>query len=171
MDVRLVNPFVAATKNIFSVMAGMDISLLGTRAVQMLPHDPTLANAVVDLHGDSAEERGAVMLRFPTGVLFTIAAAFTQTSVTLEDAHDAIGELVNMVAGNAKRDLKSRRVGVSVPEIVSGDLSTGPLSRLSPWLMVCFSSSAGMFYLCASISAPRAQAPVMKSGGGRIAHA
>jgi CheY-specific phosphatase CheX len=153
MDVGLVNPFIIATKNIFTVMAGIDAAVVGTRAVCVLAHDPALVNAVVELRGDRAAVCGAVVLRFPPGAMFTIATAFTQTSVTLEDAHDAIGELANMVAGNANRDLKSRQVSVSVPEILAGDLSAGRLSRLSPWLMVCFTSSAGMFYLCASVDA------------------
>ena len=100
MDVRLVNPFVIAIQRVFE-------SMVHTKA---RIGKPTLCDDVQTLHdvsgviGFSGDAAGCVILSFPMDVACRIATAFAGIEIDEkhEDFADAIGELTNMVAGNAK---------------------------------------------------------------------
>ncbi len=142
MDVRFINPFLQATQNVFGTMVNTRVSLRSTMAVRGLVNDPNLVNAIVELHG---EAEGIVILRFPSDVVLAVAEAFAGDRVNKEDAHDAIGELANMVAGNAKQNLYGRFATLSIPRVVEGDISSVLYALCSPWLTISFSSGVGAF--------------------------
>ena len=60
---------------------------------------------------------------------------------------DAIGELANMVAGSAKRDLCGIRCGISLPTVVIGREHIFPHSRKAPRLVVPCKTVLGDFFL------------------------
>lgn len=128
-------------------MAGLEVSSVGMRAVQVLPHDGSLVNAVVDLSGDI---RGAVILRLSKSAVLPIASAFAHSSVSYDDAVDAVGEVANMITGNAKHHLYGRFASMSPPRVLTCDLSRTDLGKLSPWLILAFSTHVGEFYLSTS---------------------
>ncbi len=69
------------------------------------------------------------------------------SQVRENDAYDAVAELANMVAGNAKRDLKGRFDSTSVPRIVPAGSPLGLTCDLSPLLRIAFSIPVGDFFL------------------------
>lgn len=150
MDVRLINPFVTATERVFKMMVGCCVTPKPPQVMLALPPRLGAANAVISLSGGVS---GAVMLRFPSGAVLPVGMACVQSNVSLLDAYDAIGELANMVTGNAKRALSEQLVEISVPRIVVGDANLGEIAQLRPWLRVPFRCSIGSFSLFVSIQA------------------
>lgn len=148
MDVRVINPFVTATERVFEMMVGCRVSAEAPQAMASIPARKGVVNAVITLSGGAS---GAVLLRFPSGVVLPVGMAFLGGELSLGDAYDAIGELANMVTGSAKRDLSQRLVQISVPRIVVGDVDLGKTARLHPWLRVPFTGSVGTFSLYVSI--------------------
>ena len=80
-------------------------------------------SGIIGLAGDAT---GSVVLSFPSAVACKAASAFAGTEIAEghPDFADAIGELANMVAGNAKASLEGLRVSISLPSVVSGKQHT-----------------------------------------------
>jgi len=148
MDVRFINPFIQATNKVFGVMVNAPVAVVRTMAARTLPQDPDSVNAVVELHGDV---EGLVVLRFPSKIVYGVAQAFAGSSVDEVYAHDAIGELANMVAGNAKQDLYGRSASLSIPRVVVGDLTDLERTGDAPWLVISLSSRVGNFQLLVNL--------------------
>lgn len=148
MDVQVINPFLGATRRVFELMVGCNVDADTPHAYASLPDGEQMVNAVILIQGGVS---GAAMLRFPSKVVLPVGAAMSGGSVTLEDAHDAIGELANMVTGSAKIELARQMVRISTPTIAVGDKALGDVADLEPWLYVPFSASFGSFFLAASI--------------------
>ena len=149
MDVRLINPFIAATEHVFSMMAGCDVTSQPPRVLETLEYDTSMVYAVILMEGGA---EGAAVLRIPTSMALKVATAMAGQSIKVADAYDALGELVNMVTGNAKRDLSSRMVHISIPQIITGTDDLEPLKRLKPWLSVPFVAALGTFDLAISVT-------------------
>jgi len=153
VDVRLINPFIAATRSVFRVMGGSVVSPGQPRACTKLPIGPKTLNAVVTMEGGAT---GAVVLVFPARVVLRVATAFGGGNPSEADARDAVGEVANMVAGNAKRALGSRLVRISIPRLGRGDRSVEDVASLTAWICVPFTAPFGSFSLAASVATTEA---------------
>lgn len=145
MDVRYINPFVRSIKNVFTTMLKLDV------AVQK-PHVKTDARACADVSGVigfSGDATGCVVLSFPKEVACKFATQFAGMPITMEspDLVDAIGELANMVAGNAKKDFEGARISISLPSVVIGEDHVIGQSRMVPRLVIPCASPLGSFYV------------------------
>ncbi len=144
MDVRFINPFIAAIKNVFSTMVKTDVTI-GKPMIRPGDHRSADVSGVIGLSGDVA---GAVVLSFPKEVACRLASAFAGTELTVddEDFTDAIGELANMVAGNAKKDLSGFSVSISLPSVIVGAGHTVSQSaKAGPQLVIPCQSPFGPF--------------------------
>jgi chemotaxis protein CheX len=122
-------PFIEAAKNIFSTMAFCKIE----------PQKPVLKKdnmsrgditAVIGLSGDYEADgkqtpyRAMLVIAFPYQTYFKVASAMLSETYTTyhPDIQDLGGELVNMIMGNAKRDLKvlGYNSNMAIPSIVEG---------------------------------------------------
>ena len=118
VDINHVNPFLSATIETFSTM-------IGEKAV---PGKPSLEkgrgigydiSGVIGLTGDLI---GSVSLSFPEDTALNVISAFLGEEVKeLDyDAMDAVGELVNIIAGYAKKFLKGYSTSISLPSVIKG---------------------------------------------------
>lgn len=118
MDPEIISPFIKSTQNIFEMMLSMDVTL----------GEPTLKNNDEPSHdvsgiiGFTEGFEGSVVLSFPEATAFRLCSVFIGSEVNEpgEDLNDAIGELVNMIAGGAKAMFKADRVSISCPNVVYG---------------------------------------------------
>lgn len=145
MDVRYINPFIRAIKNVFSTM-------LKTEVAVQKPHVKTDARASADVSGVigfTGDATGCVVLSFPKEVACNAASTFAGLPITLEspDLVDAIGELANMVAGNAKKDFEGVRISISLPSVIIGEDHIVGQSRMVPRLVIPCNSPLGDFYV------------------------
>ncbi|MCH8148104.1 MAG: chemotaxis protein CheX [Planctomycetes bacterium] len=134
MDIRFINPFVASIQCVFETMVHTKVRVgkPRLRTDDSLVHD---ISAVVGFSGDAA---GCVVLSFSADVACRIASAFAGTKLAHDDPDfiDAIGELANMVAGNAKKDFEGLNVSISLPSVIAGTNHTVSHPAKTPFIVI-----------------------------------
>ncbi|MBU0509284.1 chemotaxis protein CheX [bacterium] len=126
LDVGYINPFVEATVNTLTQMAGMECERTGLDAS---------TNAVAHGHisgtmGLSGVAEGFVSVTFSTDLARTIVCRMLQIETGEEsedDIRDGVGEFMNMVAGAAKAELANTEHAfqLSLPQVILGPHSLG----------------------------------------------
>lgn len=163
MDVKLINPFISAVQHVFRTMVGSEVSI-GQPYVKEDAVGSADVSGVIGLSGDAT---GCVVLSYPTEVACKVASAFAGVEIDKdhEDFADAIGELTNMVAGNAKKDLHGLRIGISMPSVVVGEGHVISRSRAAPRLVIPCRVEQGRFQVEVALRVEKpAASPV---GAGR----
>jgi chemotaxis protein CheX len=118
MDPQYITPFIKSTKNVFSTMLNMQVTI----------NEPTVkigSPATYDVSGIigmSGDVVGSVVLSFPKETAERLVTAFCGMEFKSDspDFADAIGELVNMVSGSAKGMFVDKDVSISCPSVVIG---------------------------------------------------
>ena len=118
MDSNDILPFIKSTKNTFETMLQMPVEC---GAPELKKGDaPTFdVSAIIGMSGDV---EGSVILSFPQETARRVVAVFTGADApnNPEELADAVGELVNIVAGGAKAQFKGKNVSISCPSVVIG---------------------------------------------------
>ncbi len=143
MDVRFINPFILGIKNVFTTM--LDTQIFISKPC-LKEGDETNADfsAIIGFSGDVS---GSVALCFPVRTAVQIASKFAGTEMTQHDPDfaDALGELANMVAGQAKSKFQGVRVNISLPRVVAGRKLRLLGSYSTPVLLLPCDSALGRF--------------------------
>jgi chemotaxis protein CheX len=150
MDVKYINPFVVAIKNVFQTMIDVPFKL-GNPA---LKKDRTPAFEVSSIIGLSGQVSGCVVINLSTPVALQLVSALLGDEVTEinEDTIDAIGEIANMIAGNAKTDFPGENNAISVPSVVTGKHEVSYPSGL-PIIAIPCTTDAGQMVVEIAIKA------------------
>jgi chemotaxis protein CheX len=153
MDVRFVNPFVAAIKNVFSTMVGVEVTI-GKPHVRTEEFRSADVSGIIGLSGDAT---GAIVLSFPRVVACKVASMFAGAELgpEHEDFTDAIGELANMIAGNAKKDFGGLAVSISLPSVIVGAGHQVCQLKDSPQLVIPCQTPMGPFNVEVAMLAPK----------------
>ena len=118
VNVEYINPFLAAALDVFRVMLDCDMKR-GTPYLKGTVQPDHEISGVIGLTGKAI---GTVVLSLGR------EAAITATGVMLgekpteinADVIDAVGELTNMIAGNAKAALERLEMSISLPNVIVG---------------------------------------------------
>jgi len=118
MDPQYITPFIKSTKNVFSTMLNMPVTINE-------PSIKTASTATFDVSGIigmSGDVVGSVVLSFSKETAEKLVTAFCGMELPSDspDFADAIGELVNMVSGSAKGMFLDKDVSISCPSVVIG---------------------------------------------------
>jgi len=122
VDVQLINPFITATTDCLTQMAG-----LGPRRQRVfIKSDPKMHGDIAGIIGMSNGITGSCVVSFPLVLSRRIVARFlgeTEANLTSEMVNDGIGEVANMVAGGAKRLFANTpyRFDISTPTVIAGE--------------------------------------------------
>jgi chemotaxis protein CheX len=118
MDAKYINPFVVAAKKVFETMINVPFSL----GRPSLKNDKEVPHEISGIIGLSGNVSGCVVISLSREVAFELVSALIGEKVTAldDDCTDAIGEIANMIAGNAKTDFPSGNNAISVPSVVVG---------------------------------------------------
>lgn len=118
MDPSYIKPFVLAVKRVFETMITLPFSL-GKPTLKKGSEVPHEISSIIGLSGNVS---GSVVISLSQAVAFQLASALLGEEITElnEDCTDAIGEIANIIAGNAKTDFPSRDNAISVPSVVVG---------------------------------------------------
>jgi len=113
----LIAAFVKSTKNVLSTMVGIE-STIGKPIIKVAESPSYDVSGIV---GFTGEITGSVVVSFKEDCALGIVSAFTmeEYEVHTEDFADAVGELCNMIAGNAKKDF-GIEAGIGIPNVVVG---------------------------------------------------
>ncbi|MDR1030955.1 MAG: chemotaxis protein CheX [Treponema sp.] len=117
---KYIQPFVDVCKSVFKDFVGTELTEGRPYFADTSSVSEWDISAVIGLTG---EARGAVVISMKKELATTLTGMLTgseHTSVD-DDVIDAIGEIVNIIAGNVKKDLEEIfRLVISLPTIVQG---------------------------------------------------
>lgn len=118
MKAEHINPFLAATVNVFQTMLNCPL----TRGEPFLKGGTQPQFDVSGVIGLSGTAKGTVVLSFCREAALQAAGAMLgeRPDSINADVRDAIGELTNMIAGSAKAKLEEFALSVSLPTVITG---------------------------------------------------
>ena len=145
MDVNLINPFLAAAMHVLKTMAGIDAE----PGKPFVKKDDIAIGDVSAIIGITGAAQGSMALIFTEQCITEIASAlmgevFTELN---NDVRDAVGELTNMICGDARRRLAEGGIVLQagIPTIVGGKGHSITHIADGPRLAVPFSTLQGTF--------------------------
>ncbi len=120
MDVKFINPFVAATQTVFKTMLNIDL-LLGKPSLKQQRTTSADVTGIMSMVGD---KKGTIALCFKEkGALFVFNSLMgDNVSAISAEVVDAIGELTNIVSGQARKEFEKSDINLkaSIPMVVVG---------------------------------------------------
>lgn len=147
MNIRSITPFIEAVNGAFDQMFELQPRAL---TPYLAKKDEILDWDISGIIGIAGEARGLVVLSFPSSLAQELTSLLTGTIKTSmdDDVIDTVGEIVNIIAGNAKKGLEEFRLLISLPTIVQGShhqvtWPSGPI----PIITIPFSTARGHFSL------------------------
>jgi chemotaxis protein CheX len=143
MDVSYVNPFISATVNVFKTMLSTEI-MPGKPRIKSLPYPTYDISGIIGLSGNA---QGSIAISFPKILALKVVSKMLDSEIKVvgPELTDGIGELANIIAGNAKQGLTQYQLSISLPNVIIGkDHAIASQSGI-PTIVVPFVSPLGEF--------------------------
>ena len=154
INVDYINPFIEATINTFQTM----VNVVPTRDKVFLKGEGEEVYGVSGIIGLGGEATGAVVLNFPEAVAIAAVSRFVgeEVSTITSNVVDGVGELTNIIAGDAKNRLlqKGYKFEIGLPKMVTGRNYITAQNKSVPCIVISFTSDLGKF--CIEVSLKRA---------------
>lgn len=151
LNVDYINPFIEATVNTFSTMC----NVTPARDKVFLKGEGEEVYGVSGIIGLGGEAIGAVVLNFPEPVAIAVVSKFVgeEYSTITASVVDGVGELTNIIAGDAKNRLiqKGYKFEIGLPKMVTGRNYITAQNKSVPCIVVSFGSLIGKFCLEVSL--------------------
>ncbi len=162
MDVRFINPFILSIRKVFQTMLTTEVQVGKPKIITSRQEITADVSAVIGLSGDAV---GCVILSLPMQTAIGAASKFAGIEMTKDhpDFSDALGELANMVAGQAKSQLDGMHVSISLPSVIVGREHIVSQSRQWPRLQLPCDSPFGSFFVEVAMVVKREAAPAEPS--------
>ena len=120
MDVALINPFINATIKVLATMAQAEAEA----GKPYLKKDNIAKGDVSGLIGITGETNGTIAVTFDSGSILQIVSSMFGEDITEVNSEvaDAVGELTNMISGQARRKLEEegKLFEAAIPSVVTG---------------------------------------------------
>ncbi len=144
MKVEYINPFINSLVKTFDTLIHIDLEkgrpeLITSDALQA---DHSDISGIMSLSGKAT---GLVILSFSRMLALKTASAFVgeEYKVINEDVIDAVGELTNIISGNAKNELPQYELAITIPTVVEGLGHSIKLPRNLPFVKLPFKTKFG----------------------------
>lgn len=149
MKVEHINPFLQASINLFKIHLGVNV----TNESPYLNKDSQKLNEVSAIIGLAGETVGAVVLSFSRETAVRMVSKFANRSYLAlsKEVIDGVGELVNIIAGNAKKGLLNYRIEISLPGVITGNTYKIDWPKGVPVITIPFKSEIGDFSVNVSL--------------------
>ncbi|MDR3685285.1 MAG: chemotaxis protein CheX [Geothrix sp.] len=145
MNVAFINPFIESTLRSLEMMASIAAEKVGLSVKEDLITTYDIS-AIIGITGDTS---GSIILSFPVGVACRIASNMLMEEISSLDksVEDAIGEIGNIVVGDARRLLiqDGYSLSISVPTVVVGKGHKISRSGDVPCIAIPFRTAFGEF--------------------------
>lgn len=145
MDANLINPFINATTNVIGTMA-LVVCKVGK---PYLKKDDKAKGDVTGVIGITGDSNGTIAVTFDEGsILKIVSNMFGEEMKELNhEIADAVGELVNMISGQARRELEElgRMFHAAIPTVVSGKGHCVTHYTDGPKIAIPFTTDDGVF--------------------------
>lgn len=143
MDVRYINPFLNAAINVLKTMAFVDIA----PSRPYLKENHLAQGDVSGIIGLTGDVKGSLSVSFNLPMLQQIMRNMLGEGIeeVNNDVRDAVGELTNMISGDARRMLSEEGLNLqaAIPTIVAGKGHTIKHVIAGPVIVIPFSSQNG----------------------------
>jgi chemotaxis protein CheX len=147
---EFINPFLQATVNVISTMAMIE----PTAGKPYVKKDKIAIGDVSGVIGLTGASRGAIVLSFSEGAICKIVGSMlgVEYAAMDDDVKDAVGELTNMISGDARRRLAEKGIifEAGIPSIVSGPHHTIESVAKGPVVAIPFEVEGHKFVIEAS---------------------
>ena len=149
MKVKYINPFLNASVNLFKDYLGFKLQ----NGKPYVLTDPQNLSEVSGLIGLAGETVGAVVLSFSRETAFAIVSKMEGRTYNAlgTEVIDGVGELINIIAGNAKRELLEFRIEISLPGVITGTTYRIHWPEGIPVVCIPFESEVGPFSVNVSL--------------------
>ena len=149
MQVKYINPFLKASLNLFKEYLGLQVEA-GKPHVLDNPGTLYEVSGIIGLAGETV---GAVVLSFSRETSIKIVSTMEGRTYTAlgKEVIDGVGELINIIAGNAKQDLLEFRIEISLPGVITGETYRIHWPEGIPVVSIPFSSEVGPFSVNVSL--------------------
>ncbi len=151
MNVKYINPFVEATQEVLKTF--LQCEAKPEKPLIFNPEQDTYDRDISAIIGLAGEAMGLVIISFPKIVALKLVSRMLNKEIKIIDSDvvDIVGELVNIIAGNAKKGLEEYKIAISLPSIVEGQRHK--LSGISgvPMINIPFTTDYGRIDLIVSL--------------------
>ena len=145
MDVKLINPFIDATICVLETMAFIKV----TPGKPYVKRDNLAVGDVTGILGLTGIANGTIAVTFEERCILTIVSnMFGESMETLnDDIADAVGELTNMISGQARGGLEQmgKVFKAAIPSVVTGKNHSIRHYSDGPKIAIPFNTDAGDF--------------------------
>jgi chemotaxis protein CheX len=117
---QYIQPFIKVCKNVFQEFLGLELEAKLPYFMEKSEMTEWDVSGIIGLTG---EARGAVVISMREDLAIRLTSILTGAEHSGLDADvvDAVGEIINIIAGNSKQELEeSFRLVISLPTIVKG---------------------------------------------------
>lgn len=148
METKYIEPFIEATINIFKEFYSEELIL---KTPFLFDKNEDMGWDLSAVIGIAGETKGVITLSFPKELIIKLTEKLVGYPIKNldEDVIDSTGEVVNIIAGNAKKGLEQFRLVISLPSIVTGEdhKIAWPSNSNMPIVTIPFDTSLGSFHL------------------------
>jgi chemotaxis protein CheX len=147
MKVEIINSFLEATVSVIKTMASVDLA----------PGKPFIKKGSIStgdisgIVGMAGESEGSLSLSFSKGcILYIVSSMFGEPITDInEEVKDAVGELTNMISGDARRRLETAGIVYqgAIPSVITGPGHEIRHVTKDPIVSIPFDSANGGFHL------------------------
>ena len=153
MKAEFLNPFLQATVNVLSTMA----MLLPKPGKPQIKESDVAVGDITGIIGLTGYAEGSLAVSFsePCALKIVENMIGEQYTEMNEDVADAVGELTNMISGDARSQLQKLGYDftAAIPTVVRGkDHTVRHVAQGGTTLMIPFSTENGNFYIEATFS-------------------
>ena len=145
MDASLINPFISATLNVLETMAFVKCKA----EKPYLKKDDVAKGDVTGVIGITGESNGTIAVTFEeVTILKIVSNMFGEEMTELNnEVADAVGELTNMISGQARRELEEngKVFEAAIPSVVSGKNHQITHYTDGPKIAIPFTTDGGTF--------------------------
>ncbi|MBU0769730.1 MAG: chemotaxis protein CheX [Proteobacteria bacterium] len=145
MDVKLINPFINSTVNVLQTMAFVKCQA----GKPYLKKDNVAQGDVSGIIGFTGEQNGTVSVTFDElCILKVVSNMFGEEMKELnEDISDAVGEITNMISGQARQELEKlgRLFHGAIPTVITCKNHKIESTAKGPKIAIPFTTDAGTF--------------------------
>ena len=120
MNVEHINPFIESVSELFESMLECSVSAGETEISKDKQDSPD----IIGLIGLSGTAKGIIALKFPPETALKVISKMVGMKFRSIDPTviDGVGELINIIAGNAKKKFQGHSISLSLPTVVRGSI-------------------------------------------------
>ncbi|MGE5085850.1 MAG: chemotaxis protein CheX [Bacillota bacterium] len=147
VDVRVINSIITSTTNVLAQFGVRSVTM--GKAGPKSPHEPLLGEVSSVIEIKSQLFQGYLCISFDKASYLEVVSAMLmeeQTELT-PDNQDAVGEINNIIFGNAKAEISNYGVQLTVPNVILGHSHVVPCPQGSAGMLIPFNTGKGNFYI------------------------